>query len=98
MITAAAGRQDDSAMDWVLKVEGVTSTDELDHPGRDWVSLDRKLAAAIAEIAHGELGRQNHFDEQLRDERGADRTRSKAACPCLQRLRVSHSSRPDVRC
>ncbi len=33
-ITTAAGRHDDKAMDWVLKAERVTSTDDLDHPGR----------------------------------------------------------------
>ena len=32
LIIAAAGRQDDTAMAWVLNVEGIYSTDELDHP------------------------------------------------------------------
>ena len=31
---------------------------DLSRPGRNWVSLDRKLAAALTRIAHGELGRE----------------------------------------
>ena len=30
----------------------------LSDPGVGWVSLDRKLAAALAKIAHGEVGRE----------------------------------------
>ena len=29
----------------------------LTNPGEGWTSLDRKLAAALTEISHGELGR-----------------------------------------
>ncbi len=57
VIIAAAGRRDNRAMDWVLVVDEA-SIDELGHPGTDRASLVRMLASAIAEIAHGELGRQ----------------------------------------
>ena len=30
----------------------------LNDPGDGWVSLDRKLAAALTKIAHGEIGRE----------------------------------------
>ena len=30
----------------------------LDDPGDGWVSLDRKLAAALTKLAHGEIGRE----------------------------------------
>ena len=88
VIIAAAGRQDGKAMDWVLQLERLTSVDEHDHPGGEWVSLYRMQAAAIAGIAHDEPGRRSRYDEQLRDERGADRTRSKTTSPCLRLLCV----------
>ena len=56
-IVSAAGRQDDLAQDWIMRVE----TDEswtLEDPGEGWVSLDRKLAAALTKIAKGEIGRE----------------------------------------
>ena len=31
---------------------------ELSDPGDGWISLDRKLAAALTKIAHGEIGRE----------------------------------------
>ena len=31
---------------------------DFETPGAGWVSLDRKLAAAITEISHGEFGRE----------------------------------------
>ena len=31
---------------------------DLEDPGEGWISLDRKLAAALANIAYGEIGRQ----------------------------------------
>ena len=30
----------------------------LDDPGEGWISLDRKLAAALTKIDHGEIGRE----------------------------------------
>ena len=32
--------------------------DSLDVPGTGWISLDRKLAAALTSISHGEIGRE----------------------------------------
>jgi hypothetical protein len=55
---AAAGRQGDNALGWTLLADKADSVDELNIPGRDWVSLGRKLASAVTKIAHGELGRQ----------------------------------------
>jgi uncharacterized protein (DUF1684 family) len=56
-IVSAAGRHDDSALEWVMKVEAHEAVD-LETPGDGWVTLDRKLAAALTKISHGELGRQ----------------------------------------
>ena len=56
-ITSAAGRQDDLAFYWVRKCETDDPT-TLSVPGKEWISLDRKLAAALTNIAHGEIGRQ----------------------------------------
>ena len=57
-IGAAAGRHDDNALDWIFLAEKAGSVNEVDLPGRDWVSLDRRLTSAFTKIAHGELGRQ----------------------------------------
>ena len=59
-VVSAAGRQDDVGQEWIMRVE---SDDPwaLENPGDGWVSLDRKLAAALTKIAatHGkELGRE----------------------------------------
>ena len=56
-IVSAAGRHDDSALEWVMKVETHEAVD-LETPGDGWVTLDRKLAAALTKISHGVLGRQ----------------------------------------
>ncbi len=40
-----------------MKVETHEAVD-LETPGDGWVTLDRKLAAALTKISHGELGRQ----------------------------------------
>ena len=56
-IVSAAGRQGDVAQDWILRVEAADPS-ELEYAGEGWVSLDRKLAAALTNIANGELGRQ----------------------------------------
>ncbi len=56
-IVSAAGRHDDSALEWVMKVEAHEAAD-LETPGDGWVTLDRKLAAALTKISHGRLGRQ----------------------------------------
>ncbi len=56
-IISAAGRQDDLAFPWIMRCE----TDEpsgLHDPGEGWVALDRKMTAALAKIAHGEIGRE----------------------------------------
>ena len=55
-IVSAAGRHDDSALEWIMKTE---SHDEayLNVPGTGWVALDRKFAAGISKIPHGELWR-----------------------------------------
>ena len=52
-IISAAGRQDDLAQEWILKVETHNPAD-LEDPGEGWISLDRKLAAASTKNAHGE--------------------------------------------
>ena len=45
------------AQEWILKVETHDPAD-LETPGVGWASLDRKIAAALSNIAHGELGKQ----------------------------------------
>ena len=45
------------AQQWILRVE-TDDPAELEHPGAGWVSLDGKLAAALTNIAHGEVGRE----------------------------------------
>ncbi len=52
----AARRHDDSALEWVVRVETHKHAD-LEHPGHGWITLDRNIAAAFAYISHGELGR-----------------------------------------
>ena len=54
---SAAGRQDDLAYHWIRKCE-TEEPDSLDKPGSGWISLDRKLAAALTEISHGQIGRE----------------------------------------
>ncbi len=54
---SAAGRQDDLAQEWILQVE-THSLRDLEDPGEGWISIDRKLAAALTKIAHGEVGRE----------------------------------------
>ncbi len=56
-IVSAAGRQDDLAQNWILQVETADPA-ELEYPGEGWVSLDRKIAAALTKMAHGEIGRE----------------------------------------
>ncbi len=57
-IVSAAGRQDDFlAKSWIQQVETADPA-ELEYPGEGWVSHDRKLAAALAKMAHGEIGRE----------------------------------------
>ena len=56
-IISAAGRQEDIAFPWVMKCESHEPS-QLSWPGTGWVSLDRKLAAALTRIAHGEVGRE----------------------------------------
>ena len=56
-VVSAAGRQDDLAQAWILKVE-TADPRELEDPGEGWISLDRKLASALTKIAHGEVGRE----------------------------------------
>ena len=51
-------RQDDLAQEWILMVEAHDPSD-LGDPGDGWISLDRKLAAALTKIAHGEVGRKS---------------------------------------
>ena len=43
--------------EWMLNVETLDSA-YLESPGVGWISLDRTLAAALAKLASGELGRQ----------------------------------------
>ena len=45
------------AQEWILKVETHDPSD-LEDPGEGWISLDRILAAALTNLAHGEVGRQ----------------------------------------
>ena len=56
-IVSAAGRQDDLGQEWVMKVE-TEEPEALEDPGEGWISLDRKLAAALTKIAKGEIGRE----------------------------------------
>ena len=55
-IVSAAGRHDDSALEWIMKAETHGHAD-LEHPGHGWITLDRKTAAALTNISNGELGR-----------------------------------------
>ena len=86
-IAAAAGRQDDRALGCIA--ERAESVEELSFSGRDWVSLDRKLAAAVASIAHGQ-----HDDEQQCSKHWKDRTRSKA-CFCLRSISTLQGQHPN---
>ena len=45
------------AQDSIMRVE-TEEPDQLLEPGEGWISLDRKLAAAITNIARGEIGRE----------------------------------------
>ena len=57
-VVAASGRGQE-CFTWMLQVEKTGATQEsLSDPGRSFVSLDSKLAAAISEIVSGELGRK----------------------------------------
>jgi hypothetical protein len=56
-IASAAGRQDDVAQARILQVETADPA-ELEYPGEGWVSLDRKIAAALTNMATGETGRE----------------------------------------
>ena len=51
-IASAARRHDDKALEWIVEAVG------LETPGNGWISPDRKPAAALTEISHGELGRE----------------------------------------
>ncbi len=54
-VISAAGRHDDKTLEWIMQVE-THQTDDLEAPGVGWVTLDRTLAAALANTSHGELG------------------------------------------
>ena len=54
---SAAGRQGDLAHEWTLSVATHDPVD-LEDPGVGWISLDRKLAAALTKVSFGEPGRQ----------------------------------------
>ena len=78
-IISAAGRQDDLAQEWILKVEPHDSG-QLEEPGEGWISLDRKLAAALTNIAHGEIGRQHHAGNDDCIKQQYRRTRKGPSC------------------
>ena len=54
---AAAGRHDDEAF-WWIRACAHESPEALQEPGNGWVALDRKIAAGLMLICHGELGRE----------------------------------------
>ena len=56
-VIAAAGRHDDEAFPWIQAC-ATESPEDLCIPGEGWVSLDRKIAAGLMRIYHGELGRE----------------------------------------
>ena len=56
-VIAAAGRHDDEAFPWIQAC-ATESPEDLCIPGEGWVSLDRKIAAGLMRICHGELGRE----------------------------------------
>ena len=56
VVVSAAGRHDYTALLWIIQVEA-HQIEDLEVPGNGWVTLDRKLAAALTNISHGELGR-----------------------------------------
>jgi hypothetical protein len=56
-VVAASGRGDE-AFAWIQRVERSDATmDNLAHSGRKFLSIDLKLKAGLAKVAHGELGR-----------------------------------------
>ncbi len=56
-IISAAGRQDDDAFHWVDKC-ATQEPHTLQEPGEGWIALDRKIAAGLTRICHGEIGRE----------------------------------------
>ncbi len=60
-LSTPSSRPLDGKMIWLKRGFLRLETDdpsELEHPGEGWVSLYRKLAAALTNIAHGEVGRE----------------------------------------
>ena len=56
-VIAATGRHDDEAFPWI-RACARERPEDLQEPGPGWISLDRKIAAALMLICHGELGRE----------------------------------------
>ena len=58
MAAAAASGRGDAALSWAREVEEDSATHEsLQKPGSRYESLDQKLAAALAHMAHTEISR-----------------------------------------
>ena len=72
-------------------------SDDLEAPGNGWVTLDRKLAAALTKISHGELGRMLtlHSNACL-PQRRQGRPRQGASTISVQPLLVRQERRIDV--
>ena len=61
VIVCAQDKDPTKVMKWLRKVEDPkTRFDDLDDPGRGYVTLDRKLAAGLTHILSGELSRSIH--------------------------------------
>ncbi len=56
-VISAAGRQDDAAFPWINRCATDDPAD-LHTPGEGWIALDRKIAAGLTRICHGEIGRE----------------------------------------
>ena len=53
---SAAGRHDDKALEWKMKVEAREAIG-LGVPGNVWLTPGRSIAAALTRISHGEFDR-----------------------------------------
>ena len=61
IVNSASGRGDDKAMAWIMRPEKRGPDRAMyTRSTKDFMTLDKKLAAAIIKVANGELGREIH--------------------------------------